>query len=36
MWGADATTTVTLAEGQVTVFAAVDPCTAECAGIHAV
>ncbi len=36
MWGADATATVTLAEGQVTVFAAVDHCTAECVGIHAV
>ena len=36
MWGTDATATVTLAEGQVTVFAAVDHCTAECVGIHAV
>ena len=36
MWGADATTTVTLADGQVTVFAAIDHCTAECVGIHAV
>lgn len=36
MWGTDATVTVTLAEGQVTVFAAVDHCTAECVGIHAV
>lgn len=36
MWGTDATTTVTLAEGQVTVFAAIDHCTAECVGIHAV
>jgi transposase InsO family protein len=35
-WGADATATVTLADGQVTVFAAVDHCTAECVGIHAV
>ncbi|MCS7044586.1 MAG: integrase core domain-containing protein [Bryobacteraceae bacterium] len=35
MWGTDATT-VTLADGQVTVFAAVDHCTAECVGIHAV
>jgi putative transposase len=34
MWGTDATTTVTLAEGQVTVFAAIDHCTAECVGIH--
>ncbi len=36
MWGADATATVTFAEGQVTIFAAVDHCTAECVGIHAV
>ena len=35
MWGTDATATVTLAEGQVTVFAAIDHCTAECVGIHA-
>ena len=36
MWGIDATATVTLDDGQVTVFAAVDHCTAECVGIHAV
>ena len=36
MWGTDATTAVTLADGQVTVFAAVDHCTAECVVIHAV
>jgi transposase InsO family protein len=36
MWGTDATATVTLAEGQVTIFAAIDHCTAECVGIHAV
>lgn len=36
MWGTDATATVTLAEGQVPVFASVDHCTAECMGIHAV
>lgn len=36
MWGTDATATVTLTDGQVTVFAAVDHCTAECVGIHAV
>lgn len=36
MWGIDATATVTLQDGQVTVFAAVDHCTAECVGIHAV
>ncbi len=36
MWGTDATATFTEAEGAVTVFAAIDPCTAECVGIHAV
>ncbi len=36
MWGTDATATSTDAEGAVTVFAAVDHCTAECIGIHAV
>src|SRR5690242_10364087 len=36
MWGTDATTTVTGTEGTVTVFAAVDHCTAECVGIHVV
>jgi transposase InsO family protein len=36
MWGADATATFTEAEGSVTVFAAIDHCTAECVGIHAV
>ena len=36
MWGIDATATVTLEDGQVTVFAAVDHCIAECVGIHAV
>lgn len=36
MWGTDATGTSTDAEGAVTVFAAVDHCTAECVGIHAV
>lgn len=36
MWGTDATATVTMAEGAVTVFAAIDHCTAECVGIHAV
>ena len=35
MWGTDATATVTLLEGQVTIFAAIDHCTAECVGIHA-
>jgi transposase InsO family protein len=36
MWGTDATATSTQAEGQVTIFAAIDHCTAECVGIHAV
>ena len=35
MWGTDATATVTVAEGNVTVFAAIDHCSAECIGIHA-
>src|SRR5436309_5201755 len=36
MWGTDATTTFTGTEGTVTVFAAIDHCTAECVGIHVV
>lgn len=36
MWGTDATATFTEAEGTVTIFAAIDHCTAECTGIHAV
>jgi putative transposase len=36
MWGTDGTTTFTGAEGSVTVFAAIDHCTAECVGIHVV
>jgi len=36
MWGTDATATFAAAEGAVTVFAAIDHCTAECVGIHAV
>lgn len=36
LWGTDATAAVTTAEGQVTIFAAIDHCTAECVGIHAV
>lgn len=36
IWGTDATTTVTAADGQVTIFAAIDHCTAECVGIHVV
>jgi transposase InsO family protein len=35
MWGTDATLTVTLADGQVTVFGAIDHYTAECVGLHA-
>ena len=33
MWGTDATVTVTLADGQVTIFGAIDHCTAECVGL---
>lgn len=36
MWGTDATATSTEAEGTVTIFAAIDHCTAECVGIHVV
>jgi putative transposase len=35
MWGTDLTSTITTDEGQVTVFIAVDHCSAECVGIHA-
>jgi len=35
MRGTDATATQTLERGQVTIFVAVDHCTAECVGIHA-
>lgn len=35
MWGTDATTVATLAEGTAWVFIAVDHCTGECVGIHA-
>ena len=35
MWGTDATTTITLEEGQAYVFVSVDHCTFECTGIHA-
>jgi transposase InsO family protein len=35
MWGTDATSTVTLEDGAVTVFVAVDHCTLEGVGIHA-
>jgi putative transposase len=36
MWGTDATATFTDAQGAVTVFAAIDHCSADCVGIHAV
>jgi transposase InsO family protein len=36
MWGTDATATVTTQDGQVTIFAAIDHCSADCVGIHAV
>jgi putative transposase len=36
VWGTDATATVTQCNGQVTIFAAIDHCTAECVGIHVV
>jgi putative transposase len=36
MWGTDATASWTAAEGQVTIFAAIDHSTAECVGVHAV
>ena len=36
MWGTDATATLTETEGTITIFAAIDHCTAECVGIHAV
>jgi putative transposase len=35
MWGTDATAAITILEGPVTIFAAIDHCTAECVGIHA-
>ena len=35
MWGTDITTTITVEDGQVAVFVAVDHCTAEGVGIHA-
>jgi putative transposase len=35
MWGTDATATVTVADGQVVIFGAIDHCTAECVGLHA-
>jgi putative transposase len=36
MWGTDATATFTEHEGAVTIFAAIDHCSADCVGIHAV
>ena len=36
LWGTDATATFTQQDGPVTIFAAIDHCTAECLGIHAV
>jgi putative transposase len=36
MWGTDATATFTDADGTVTIFAAIDHCTADCVGIHVV
>jgi transposase InsO family protein len=36
MWGTDATATFTERDGAVTIFAAIDHCSADCVGIHAV
>ena len=36
VWGTDGTITMTLQEGKVTVLAAIDHCSADCVGIHAV
>jgi putative transposase len=36
MWGTDATASFTEREGAVTIFAAIDHCSADCVGIHAV
>lgn len=35
VWASDHTMTITVQEGQVTVFVAVDHCTTECVGLHA-
>lgn len=35
MWGTDATGALTVEDGQVTVFVAIDHCSADCVGIHA-
>ena len=36
LWGTDATATFTEEDGQVTIFAAIDHCSADCIGIHSV
>ena len=36
VWGTDATATFTEEDGQVTIFAAIDHCSADCIGIHAI
>jgi transposase InsO family protein len=36
LWGTDATTTFTVEDGQVTIFAAIDHCCADCLGLHAI
>jgi putative transposase len=36
VWGTDATSTFTEQDGQVTIFAIIDHCSADCLGIHAV
>lgn len=35
MWGSDMTTTLTVSEGNASIFFAVDHCSLECVGIHA-
>jgi hypothetical protein len=35
MWGTDMTAALTVEDGQVAVFVAVDHCSATCVGIHA-
>lgn len=36
LWGTDGTSTFTEEEGQITIFAAIDHCSADCIGMHAV
>lgn len=36
LWGTDATATFTEEDGQVTIFAAIDHCSADCIGIHVI